>query len=176
MLALIQPRLYRVIQLTSDRKGGCPCGSRNFSRSEADCGITRSRMPPPDVWDRRGRSEAACTKVAWRRRSAWRTGQDFGSQSVRGSLHPVHLRGHLVGEMTPRPPHKQRRHPRTAPGRPTKSCPAQRTWPATTRPWGSSGLRIQGAVARDPTMMRCASAPHRTRQRDGDSGNGAGPC
>ena len=121
----------------------------------------------PDVCDHRGRSKGAWTEDAWRGHIAWRTGQDFGSQSVHESLHPVHQRRHLVGEMTPGPPHNQWRHPWTAPGRPTTPCPAQRTWP-TTRPWGRSGRRTQGTVGRDPTMTRSASAPHRTRQCDGD--------
>ncbi len=60
----------------------------------------RSRMLPPDVWDRLGRSEATWTEVAWRRRITWMTGQDFGLQSACRFLHPVHQWGHLVGDMT----------------------------------------------------------------------------
>ncbi len=136
-------------QLTSDREGGCPHGSRNFSRSETDCDIRRSRMLPTDVWDSRGRLEE--TEVTWRRRIAWRTGQDFGSLSVCGLLHPVHQRGHLVGEMTLGPLCNQRRHLRMAPGRPTTPCPEQWTWP-TTQPWGGSSLR--GSGGRNLMTMR----------------------
>ncbi len=100
-------------------------------------------MPLPDYWDRRGRSEAVWTEVAWRGRIAWRTCQDFGSQLVCESLHPVHQRGHLVGEMTLGPLYNHLRHLRTALGCPTTPCLAQRTWPKT-RPWGRSGLRGSG--------------------------------
>ncbi len=86
-------------------------------------------MLPTDVWDSQGRLEATWTEVTWRRRIAWRTGQDFESLSVCGLLHPVHQRGHLVGEMTPGPLCNQRRHLRTAPGRLTSPCSEQWTWP-----------------------------------------------
>ena len=159
-----------ILRSSWDREGGCPHGSQNFSRSEADCDIRRPRMLPPDVWDRWGRSEDAWTEVAWKGRIAWRTGQDFGSQLVNGPFHPVHQRGHLVGEMSPGPLYNQRRHLKTAPGHLTTPCPAQWTWPKT-QPWGSSSLR--GSGGRDSTTTRwvrgaLAPAPPHTRQQDGE--------
>ncbi len=123
-------------------------------------------MLPPDVWDRRGRSEAAWTKVAWKGRTTWRTDRP-GLQVTVGAWLAPPCPSTGVGKMTPGPLHNQQRHPWTAPGCPTTPCPAQWTWP-TTRPWGSSSRRTQGTVGRDPTTTRSALAPHWTQQRYGD--------